>query len=101
MQHAADVQRADGGRCDAGEMMRYAQDQAIAQVISEERQQRRLADVRDRMRMALLTSFNHILEQHKDAENSRPAQLAGHILLNFWIGASAARAYAPLQALAL
>ncbi|KAK9805954.1 hypothetical protein WJX73_008204 [Symbiochloris irregularis] len=76
--------------CHAGEMMRYAQDQAIARAISEERQQRCLADVRDHMRAALLTSFNQIMEQHKNADDSRPAQMAGHILLHFWIGASAA-----------
>ena len=31
-------------------------------------------------------------EQHRDADDTRPAQLAGHVLMHFWIGASAARA---------
>ena len=48
-----------------------------------------LEDVREVMRAALLPSMPQILDQYGKDDTKRPAQLAGSILLHFWIGACA------------
>lgn len=55
-----------------------------------------LGDVRAIMRTALLPSAASICDAHLQANSRRPAQLAGHLLLHFWIGASAACALSRL-----
>ena len=48
------------------------------------------------MHKALLPPARQVCQAHLQSDDSRPAQLAGHLLLHFWIGASAACEWDPL-----